>query len=57
MEEEAEAVGLPTPVVQPVVDPEVGAERLPVDPVADPAEAEALQRGHQDSRRQGQREI
>ena len=54
---EAELV-LPLPVV--VVDPAVvelpvdsddGAEGLPVDPV----EAEALQRGRQDSRRQGRR--
>ena len=45
---------IPLPVVEPPVHPG-GAEGLPVDPVADPAEAEALQRGRRDSRRQGQR--
>ena len=53
MEAEPEPV-LPLPVVEPPVHPG-GAEGLPVDPVADPAEAEALQRGRRDSRRQGQR--
>ena len=54
VEAETELV-LPPPVVETAVHPDDGAEGLPVDPVADPAEAVALQRGRQDSRRQGQR--
>ena len=56
-EEEVEAEVLPPPVVEPVVDLVGVAEGLPVDPVADPAEAEALQRDHQDSRLRGQKGI
>ena len=57
VEVEAETgLGIPLPVV----DPGVGSDEeggLPVDPVADPAEAEALQRDHQDSRLRGQKGI